>query len=106
MEIPPAIHVQTDQQHANQVRNVNEGELGVAVTESAKKHKENQDWTSQTHSAYKEENIQLNNKLNTPGIGNAHMRKGDQTDRTQSTLEIHCHSTQSATVLCKEEGIY
>ena len=47
----PAICMQTDQQHANQVRGINMGELGVAVTESAKKHKENQDWTTRTHSA-------------------------------------------------------
>ena len=79
-----AIWVWTDQKHANQVRNINKGELGVAVTKSAKKHQENQDWTTWTHLAYtKEGNIQLTNELNTEG--GMHMRgRETKTDRTHS----------------------
>ena len=62
---------------------------GRAGRGSAKKHKENQDWTTWTHSAYKEGKIQLNDKLNTPGIGNAHVRKGDQNRQdTQSCVHV------------------
>ena len=81
--------MKTDQKHANQERNINEGKLAVAVTESAKKYKENQDWTTQTHSVYnKEGNVQLTNKLNTPGIGNARVRKADQNRQDSHQISI------------------